>query len=147
MKKNTDTSSISLITDYDGDIKNLFDVKIPNIMPILPLRNMVLFPGIIIPVVIERPFSLKAISMAQSTDSFIGVICQKDAFEEFPDKNDLYSIGTAAKIMRILEAVAEDNLALSRICTNCLRKSSTRMTRTCRSSRMNAGKSCRRLSD
>lgn len=44
MKKNTDTSSISLITDYDGDIKNLFDVKIPNIMPILPLRNMVLFP-------------------------------------------------------------------------------------------------------
>ena len=103
MKKNTDTSSISLITDYDGDIKNLFDVKIPNIMPILPLRNMVLFPGIIIPVVIERPFSLKAISMAQSTDSFIGVICQKDAFEEFPDKNDLYSIGTAAKIMRILE--------------------------------------------
>ena len=101
---NNDSTSISLIADFDGDVNSFFNTNISTPIPILPLRKMVLFPGAMIPVVIERPFSLKAIDMARENDGFVGVVCQKDANVDFPDKQDLYGIGTAAKIIRIWDA-------------------------------------------
>ena len=96
-------SPISLIADFDGDISNLFDIKLNDTLPILPLRNMLLFPGIVIPVAIERPFSTEVIKRAKETDSYIGVVGQKSTNVEVPGQKDLYSIGTVAKVVRILE--------------------------------------------
>ena len=103
MNHSTPNSSISLIADFDGDIRSLFDIKIDPELPILPLRNMVLFPGIVIPVSIERPFSLDVVKNAKEKDSYIGVLCQKDENCDEPSQRGLYNIGTVAKVVRILE--------------------------------------------
>jgi ATP-dependent Lon protease len=93
----------SLIADFEGDIENLFNVKIDDQLPIVPLRNMVLFPGVVIPVIIERQFSLDAIKWAKDNDRYIGVVCQKNAVTNTPSASQLYKTGTVAKVMRILD--------------------------------------------
>ena len=79
------------------------DKNIPDTLPILPLRNTVLFPGVIIPINIGRNKSLKLIQDAYKQNAFIGVITQKDTNTENPELNDLYRIGTVAAILKILE--------------------------------------------
>lgn len=81
----------------------LNDNTIPDTLPILPLRNTVLFPGVIIPVNIGRDKSLKLIQYAYKENAFIGVIAQKDTNTENPGFSDLYKIGTVAAILKILE--------------------------------------------
>jgi len=81
----------------------LFNIKLDETLPILPLRNMILFPGIVIPVAIERKFSLDLIRKAKEKDMFIGVVCQTIADSDVPTEKELYKIGTVAKVMRILE--------------------------------------------
>ncbi len=103
MSKSNANSSISLIADFDGDIRSLFDIKIDKELPILPLRNMVLFPGVVIPVSIERPFSMGVVKHAKEHDAYIGVLCQKDENSDMPTQRGLYSVGTVAKVVRILE--------------------------------------------
>ncbi len=93
----------SLIADFDGDIQNLFNIETGSTLPVLPLRNMVLFPGIVIPVAIERSFSLDVIRQARENDAFIGVVCQNNPATDRPLEKDLYKTGTIAKVMRILE--------------------------------------------
>ena len=77
--------------------------EIPDTLPILPLRNTVLFPGVIIPINIGRDKSLKLIQYAYKENAFVGVIAQKDTNTENPGLNDLYKIGTVASILKILE--------------------------------------------
>lgn len=88
-----------------GDEKELLNdnLQIPDTLPILPLRNTVLFPGVIIPINIGRSKSLKLIRDAYKQSALIGVIAQKDTNTENPGMNDLYSIGTVASILKILE--------------------------------------------
>ena len=88
-----------------GDEKELLNdnMQIPDTLPILPLRNTVLFPGVIIPINIGRSKSLKLIRDAYKQSALIGVIAQKDINTENPGMNDLYSIGTVASILKILE--------------------------------------------
>ncbi|WP_059026632.1 endopeptidase La [Gabonibacter massiliensis] len=88
-----------------GDEKELLNesINIPDTLPILPLRNTVLFPGVIIPINIGREKSLKLIKYAYKQSAMIGVIAQKDTNTENPAQNDLYSIGTAASVLKILE--------------------------------------------
>lgn len=88
-----------------GDEKELLNenVQIPDTLPILPLRNTVLFPGVIIPINIGREKSLKLIRDSYKQNAMIGVIAQKDTNTENPDINDLYQIGTVASILKILE--------------------------------------------
>lgn len=88
-----------------GDEKELLNdnMQIPDTLPILPLRNTVLFPGVIIPINIGRDKSLKLIRDAYKQSSMIGVIAQKDTNTENPGINDLYQIGTIASILKILE--------------------------------------------
>ncbi len=88
-----------------GDEKELLneDAKLPDTLPILPLRNTVLFPGVIIPVNIAREKSLKLIRYAYKQSAYIGVIAQKDINTENPGLDDLYRIGTVASILKILE--------------------------------------------
>ncbi len=98
----TDESSefLPIITDEKTALN---DKNIPDTLPILPLRNTVLFPGVIIPINIGRNKSLKLIQDAYKQNAFIGVITQKDTNTENPKLNDLYRIGTVAAILKILE--------------------------------------------
>lgn len=88
-----------------GDEKELLnnDINIPDTLPILPLRNTVLFPGVIIPVNIGRDKSLKLIKYAYKENALIGVIAQRDTNTENPEFDDLFKIGTIASILKILE--------------------------------------------
>lgn len=74
--------------------------SIPKIIPILPLRNTVLFPGIVIPITVGRDKSLQAVNEAYKSDKFIGVITQKDANKDDLTASDLYAVGTIAKIIK-----------------------------------------------
>lgn len=88
-----------------GDEKELLNdnMQIPDTLPILPLRNTVLFPGVIIPINIGRDKSLKLIKDSYRQSALIGVVAQKDTNTENPDINDLYQIGTVSSILKILE--------------------------------------------
>ena len=88
-----------------GDEKELLNdnMQIPDTLPILPLRNTVLFPSVIIPINIGRDKSLKLIKDSYRQSALIGVVAQKDTNTENPDINDLYQIGTVASILKILE--------------------------------------------
>ncbi len=96
-------NGFSVIADFEGNEEQLMDIEVDDIIPILPLRNMVLFPGVFMPVNIGRHSSLKLIREAEKKKSFLGVVCQKVAETEEPALEDLHTIGTIAKIVRILE--------------------------------------------
>ena len=98
-----DSSSFSLIADYDGDEKQIFEEQIDDEIPILPVRNMVLFPGIILPVSVTRSSSLKLVKKAVRENLNIAAMTQKFHDTEEPGANDLYQVGTAAKIIKVLE--------------------------------------------
>lgn len=87
-------------------VKNSDDKELdfnPEELPLLALRNMVLFPGITMPVAIGRKKSLNAITEAQKSHSPIGVICQIDEHVEDPEFDDLYKVGVIADIVKVLE--------------------------------------------
>jgi len=88
--------------DVDEDFMGGMD-KVGSVVPILPLRNMVLFPGVAIPVVVGRPKSMKLIREAAQKKILIGVVCQKDGDVEDPDMDDLHSIGVIGEIVRVLD--------------------------------------------
>ncbi|MBN2524104.1 MAG: endopeptidase La [Bacteroidales bacterium] len=92
---------IPLITDEDEDI--LLKSDIPEILPILPLRNTVLFPGVIIPISVGREQSMKLIRDIYKKNKILGTVSQKDPSNDTPQMKDLYSVGTVAQIIRILE--------------------------------------------
>lgn len=75
----------------------------PDELPVLPLRNNVLFPGVVIPITVGRKKSIKLIQEANRKDKIIGVISQKDSSIEAPEFADLHEIGTVAQILRILK--------------------------------------------
>ncbi len=79
------------------------NLKTGEVLPILPLRNMVIFPGVLLPVSVARPKSLKLVRQALENDRLIGVCSQKDRKSEDPQIDDLYPIGTVAQVVRILE--------------------------------------------
>lgn len=76
------------------------DEVLPEELPILPLRNTVLFPGVVIPITVGREKSLKAINDAYKGDKLIGVVSQKDSKIEEPETKDLETIGTVARIIK-----------------------------------------------
>jgi ATP-dependent Lon protease len=77
--------------------------KMGNVIPILPLRNMVLFPGVAMPVTVGRPKSMRLINDAVKKKKLIGVVCQKETDVDDPQLDDLYSVGVVAEAVRILE--------------------------------------------
>src|SRR5690606_27007964 len=73
------------------------------VLPILPLRNTVLFPGVVIPITAGRDKSIKLINETNKGNKIIGVVAQKDENEEEPSANDIHAIGTVAQILRVLK--------------------------------------------
>lgn len=96
-------NQFAVIADFDGDEKQLFDIKLEKEIPILPVRNMVLFPGVVLPVSVGRPSSMKLIKEAIAANKLIGVVCQKNPHIDDPTIKDIYTTGTVAKIVRTLE--------------------------------------------
>jgi ATP-dependent Lon protease len=74
----------------------------PEIMPILPLKNTVLFPGVVIPITVGREKSIKAVQKAYETNKIIGVLSQRDSNSDDISMNNLYRVGTIARILRLL---------------------------------------------
>lgn len=111
MRKKEDLNNIyckapdgfSVIADYDGSEEQLMKTEVDSSMPILPLRNMVLFPGVFLPVTIGRKSSLKLIHEAEAAGKNIGIVCQKLPDTEYPELKDLHQIGTVARIIRTIE--------------------------------------------
>lgn len=88
--------------DVDEDFTEGIE-KVGDTIPILPLRNMVLFPGVALPVIVGRPKSMRLIKEAVHKKSLIGVVCQKEMDTEDPVLEDLYTTGVIADIVRVLE--------------------------------------------
>jgi len=96
-----DTDLIPIMAD--GDESEFETFKAPEVLPILPLRNTVLFPGVVIPITVGRQKSLKLIQDASRNDKFLGTVTQIDGSVDDPEEKDLYKIGTVAQILKILE--------------------------------------------
>jgi ATP-dependent Lon protease len=91
---------IPLNEDDDG---NADEQTLPEELPILPLRNTVLFPGVVIPITVGRDKSIKAVSDAYKADKLIGVVAQKDSNIEEPTVSDLENVGTVAKLVKMIK--------------------------------------------
>ena len=87
----------------DGDDGDLEDVEVPEAIPILSLRNTVLFPGVVLPISIGRPKSIQLIKDAYRNDKIVGTVAQMDPDIENPNFQDLHSIGTIGQIVKLLE--------------------------------------------
>ena len=98
---NEDTEFLPLMSDEDED--KISKENTPEVLPILPLRNTVLFPGVIIPITIGRDRSIKLIKDAERGNKVIGVVAQKDFDIELPAMSDLHEVGTIASILKMLK--------------------------------------------
>ncbi len=87
----------------ESEGENIDDTELPEELPILPLRNTVLFPGVVIPITVGRDKSIKAVNEAYKTDKMVGVLAQKDSTVEEPQISDLVTVGTVAKIIKLIK--------------------------------------------
>lgn len=96
-----DAEIVPLLTADDEEAMN--QEPVPKSMPVLPLRNNVLFPGVVIPITVGRDKSIRLIKEAYRKKKHIGVVAQKDVNIEDPDEKDLYHLGTVARILKVLQ--------------------------------------------
>ena len=94
--------SFSMIADVEGDYSDLTNMEMPDSLPILPVRNLVLFPGVVSPILIGRESSMSLIRKAEKKGTLIGVVCQQDPEVETPLRADLYDFGVFAKVLKTL---------------------------------------------
>lgn len=97
-------AELSIIPVMQGEgVMKIDDSELPEVLPILALRNVIIFPGAIFPVTIGREKSLRLIRDAEKADSFIGAVAQQDVMVEDPQEEDLCGFGTVCKIIKTLE--------------------------------------------
>ncbi len=92
---------IPLLSTEDEEEMN--NESVPEVLPILPLRNMVLFPGVVIPITAGRDRSIKLLEEANKSHKVIGIVAQKDESIEEPGADDLHKVGVVARILRVLK--------------------------------------------
>ena len=101
-EENIENSSFSFITEFKGSYEEeIRSAKIPDELPILPLRNMVLFPTTVLPISVGRESSLQLIKELEKSGGYMGVMCQKEPTIDTPSMADLYRFGTVAKIVKV----------------------------------------------
>ena len=92
-----------MIADIEGDLKDLINgMPMPDELPILAVRNLVLFPGVVSPILIGRESSSVLIKRAEKKQMVIGIVCQRDPEVDEPTKEDLYEYGVYAKVIKQL---------------------------------------------
>ncbi len=97
-----DGDFMPLIT-IDEEDENSIDEEVKEVLPVLALKNTVLFPGIVIPITVGRDKSIKAIQHAYEGDRLIAVLSQRDSDVEVPHDTDLFRIGTVARIIKLIK--------------------------------------------
>ena len=110
MKENTffqrsedEMDFMPIIPLNENDSEILTDIEVPKELPVLPLRNTVLFPGVVLPITVGRDKSIKAVNDAYKADKLIGVLAQKDSNIEDPAVSDLEDVGTVARIIKLIK--------------------------------------------
>src|SRR5882762_2178519 len=103
MRADDDMDFMPIIPLNESDNESLNDIEIPKELPVLPLRNTVLFPGVVLPITVGRDKSIKAVNDAYKADKLIGVVAQKDSNIEDPTVSDLEDIGTIARIVKLIK--------------------------------------------
>ena len=96
-----DSDLIPLMTSDDEEA--ISKESLPDTLPILPLKNTVMFPGVVIPITASRDKSIKLINDSNTKDKLIGVVSQKDSKVQSPSLSDIHPTGTVAKILRVLK--------------------------------------------
>ncbi len=91
-----------MIADVEGDYHDLTETEIPDTLPILAVRNLVLFPGVVSPILIGREASMTLIRKAEKNNILIGVFTQRDPDVEMPIRSDLYDYGVIGKVLKTL---------------------------------------------
>ena len=94
--------SFSMIADVEGDFHDLTETEIPDSLPILAVRNLVLFPGVVSPILIGREASMALVRKAEKNNLLIGIFTQRDPDVEMPIRSDLYDYGVIGKILKTL---------------------------------------------
>ena len=94
--------SFSMIADVEGEYHDLTESEIPDTLPILAVRNLVLFPGVVSPILIGREASMTLIRKAEKNNMLIGVFTQRDPDVEMPIRSDLYDYGVIGKVLKTL---------------------------------------------
>ena len=102
MSNQNKNSAFQMIADVSGEFQDLINVETPPTVPILAVRNLVLFPGVLSPILIGRDSSKNLVQKAEKKGLVIGVVCQLDPETEIPMKEDLYDYGVYAKVMKLL---------------------------------------------
>src|SRR5574344_1308471 len=97
-----DDVNIIPVMSFEGN-QEIRDINMPDTLPILALRNAVLFPDTIIPITVGREKSVKLVRDVYSKDKILGAVAQKDARVEDPSPEDLFETGTLARIIKIIE--------------------------------------------
>jgi ATP-dependent Lon protease len=103
LRAEDDLDFMPIIPLNESDNDGLNDMEIPKELPVLPLRNTVLFPGVVLPITVGRDKSIKAVNDAYKTDKLIGVLAQKDSSIEDPGVTDLEDVGTVARIIKLIK--------------------------------------------
>ncbi len=98
-----DMDFMPIIPLNENDGENGVDTVIPDELSLLPLRNTVLFPGVVLPITVGRDKSIKAVNDAYKGDKLVGVVAQKDSAVEDPMVSDLEDVGTVAKIIKLIK--------------------------------------------
>ncbi len=98
-----DAEFLPIIPINENDMESDKDMVVPDVLPLLPLRNTVLFPGVVLPITVGRDKSIKAVQDAYKADKLVGVLSQKDANVEDPGFEDLSKIGIVAKIVKLIK--------------------------------------------
>src|SRR5688500_8128039 len=94
---------IPIIPLNENESENGHEATLPSELALLPLRNTVLFPGVVLPITVGRDKSIKAVNDAYKADKLVGVVAQKDSSVEDPVVADLEDIGTVAKIIKLIK--------------------------------------------
>ena len=102
MNDNETSKAFSMIADIDGDFTDFSKAEVPEVLPILPVRNLVLFPGVVSPIMVGRESSMKLVRKAEKTGALIGIVCQRDPDIEVPVEGDLYNYGVYARVLKQL---------------------------------------------
>src|SRR5579863_7455233 len=103
LRAEDDLDFMPIIPLNESDNDGLNDMEIPKELPVLPLRNTVLFPGVVLPITVGRDKSIKAVNDAYKSDKLIGVLAQKDSSIEDPGVTDLEDVGTVARIIKLIK--------------------------------------------
>ncbi|MCU0335911.1 MAG: endopeptidase La, partial [Chitinophagaceae bacterium] len=103
LKSEDDSDFMPIIPITEGESEEDKKIVYPDEVPVLPLRNTVLFPGVVIPITVGRDKSIKAVNDAYKADKLIAVLSQKDSNVEDPAAADLVGIGTVAKIIKLIK--------------------------------------------